>query len=400
MRPILPSGVKFIIDRLAENGRSAHIVGGCVRDFLLAKEPFDYDITTNAVPNEMKAIFSDVKTVETGIKHGTLTVICGDGQYEVTTYRIDGEYEDHRHPKSVSFTSSLFADLSRRDFTMNAICYNEKDGFIDNFSGIDDIKNKIIRAVGEPELRFSEDALRILRAIRFSSTLGFSIEEKTAKAARTCAPLLSSVSGERIYSEWSKLIGGEYAYGVISEFSEILKEFLFWEKVVLPPKELFSCASVTVRQLSLFALSFSDSAPAFTDFCRRMRTDSKTQKMGEAVLSSLSLPAKTEKDIKLLIIKLGAEAARVLIELKIACSLISRDALAAFDSAAHSGAPFSVKELAVNGTDISALGFLGEDIGRILKELLYLTVEENLKNEREELLRAAAKFLFSDKDKV
>ena len=169
----LPKNVQYIISRLNECGFRADVVGGCVRDFLLGKAPVDYDVTTNAEPEEMKRVFRKEKTIETGIKHGTLTVLISGEPYEITTYRIDGEYSDNRRPDSVSFSRELTEDLARRDFTVNAICYNEKDGYTDKFSGIDDIKKRIIRAVGDPRKRFSEDALRIMRAVRFSSVLGF-----------------------------------------------------------------------------------------------------------------------------------------------------------------------------------------------------------------------------------
>ena len=175
----LPKEAEYIISRLNSFGYRADVVGGCVRDSMLGKQPSDYDITTNASPKEMKAVFSDLKTVETGIKHGTLTVIINSKTYEVTTYRVDGEYRDNRHPVSVVFTDRLSEDLSRRDFTVNAMCYSHEHGYTDLYGGREDLENKLIRAVGDPVKRFNEDALRILRALRFASTLGFSIEPET-----------------------------------------------------------------------------------------------------------------------------------------------------------------------------------------------------------------------------
>jgi tRNA nucleotidyltransferase (CCA-adding enzyme) len=200
----IPQKVNTIIEELMQYGYEAYVVGGCVRDMVLGRDPEDWDITTSATPVEVKRIFR--RTVDTGIIHGTVTVLMDRDHYEVTTYRLDGEYEDNRHPKEVSFTSSLTEDLKRRDFTINAMAYNEREGFIDLFGGMEDIKKKLIRCVGSAEERFSEDALRILRAVRFSAQLGFSIEEETLAAVRTKAINLSSISAERIRVELTKLL--------------------------------------------------------------------------------------------------------------------------------------------------------------------------------------------------
>lgn len=389
MRPVLPVGVKIIIERLQEHGKRAHIVGGCVRDFLLSKEPFDYDITTNALPKEMKEIFSDMKTVETGIKHGTLTVICDGTPYEVTTYRVDGEYEDHRRPSSVLFTDSLFLDLARRDFTMNAICYSERDGFIDEFSGIKDIKNKLIKAVGNPAERFFEDSLRILRAIRFASVLGFEIEKETARAAIEKAYLLKSVSAERIYTEWKKLISGAYAYNVISLYGSIISEFLFKEPIILPEKDLFFKASPEARQLSLFILSVENPAARFADFCDRMKTDSKTKRLGSEALENTDSDLRTLQDARLLIIRCGKEVAELVRELKELCGDKAILDACKIREVINSDYPLSLSELKVGGEDIKALGFSGKEIGKTLERLLIMTACDEVKNEREALISAA-----------
>lgn len=196
--------VNEIIEKLNSYGFEAYAVGGCVRDMVLGREPEDWDITTSATPQQVKKIFK--RTVDTGIQHGTVTVLMDKEHYEVTTYRLDGIYEDNRHPKEVSYTSSLTEDLKRRDFTINAMAYNEKEGFIDLFGGLSDLENGIIRCVGSPEERFGEDALRILRAVRFSAQLGFGIEEETMKAIRAKAENLMSISAERIRAELTKLL--------------------------------------------------------------------------------------------------------------------------------------------------------------------------------------------------
>lgn len=200
----LPEKVKTVIGKLQDNGFEAYAVGGCVRDSYLGVTPNDWDITTNALPEEVKAIFR--RTVDIGIEHGTVKVMLGNEGMEITTYRIDGEYEDSRHPKEVEFTTDLREDLRRRDFTINAMAYSEKTGLVDLFGGVDDIKAGIIRAVGDPKERFGEDALRILRALRFSARFGYDIEENTKKAIADLAPTLSNISAERIREELEKLI--------------------------------------------------------------------------------------------------------------------------------------------------------------------------------------------------
>ena len=208
-----PTYIKNCIEILEESGYSAYAVGGAVRDSLLGREPSDWDVTTSARPDEILSVFAAFRTIPTGIKHGTITVLFesddGNGErvpVEITTYRIDGEYRDSRHPESVEFSTELENDLSRRDFTVNAMAFNEKEGIVDIFGGIKDLEKRTIRAVGEPQKRFSEDALRILRALRFSAQLGFEIEKKTLLAASECAHLLKNIARERVGVEFKKLI--------------------------------------------------------------------------------------------------------------------------------------------------------------------------------------------------
>lgn len=204
MKINMPDDVKYILNRLRESGYEAYAVGGCVRDSILERKPDDWDITTSAKPEQIKEIFP--KTIDTGIAHGTVTVMCHHVGYEVTTYRIDGEYEDSRHPKEVIFTSDLLEDLKRRDFTINAMAYNDTEGLIDAFGGMEDINKKTIRCVGDPMCRFGEDALRMMRAVRFSAQLGYEIEEETKEAIRKMAENLKNISAERIQVELVKLL--------------------------------------------------------------------------------------------------------------------------------------------------------------------------------------------------
>ena len=204
MRIQIPEKVNMIIQQLTQSGYEAYAVGGCVRDIILGRIPEDWDITTSAKPEEVKRLFK--RTIDTGIQHGTVTILIDMEHFEVTTYRLDGEYEDNRHPKEVSFTSSLREDLKRRDFTINAMAYNDQEGLIDLFDGLRDLENRVIRCVGSAAQRFDEDALRILRAVRFSAQLGFQIEDSTMRAVQSKAKLLQNISAERIREELTKLL--------------------------------------------------------------------------------------------------------------------------------------------------------------------------------------------------
>lgn len=222
----MPKNVDTAINLLQSAGFEAYAVGGCVRDSLLGKTPNDWDITTSAKPEDMKSVFADFHCIDTGIKHGTVTVVIDSEPLEITTFRLDGEYEDNRHPKSVTFTSNLGADLGRRDFTVNAMAYSKMTGTVDLFGGQNDLKNKIIRCVGDPDRRFNEDALRILRALRFASALDFEIEEKTAQSLLKNRALLGNISEERIAKELLKLVCGKGAKRILTDFAPVLFEIL------------------------------------------------------------------------------------------------------------------------------------------------------------------------------
>ena len=222
----LPSAVSGLLARLTQAGFSAYAVGGCVRDSLLGLEPHDWDICTSARPEEMLHVFRDMHTAETGLKHGTLMVIVDHVPYEVTTFRVDGDYTDHRHPDSVRFVDDLREDLARRDFTINAMAWSAERGLQDPFGGQQDLARGLIRCVGDPEKRFDEDALRILRALRFASVYGFEVEEATASALRRMAPDLSRVAGERIREELLKLLCGKAAGRILRDFPDVLAQVI------------------------------------------------------------------------------------------------------------------------------------------------------------------------------
>ena len=381
----LPQNVEFLIARLNAASHRADVVGGCVRDFLLGKEPNDYDITTDATPDEMKEIFSDMRTVDTGIKHGTLTVICDSLPYEITTYRVDGEYTDNRHPDSVSFTRRVADDLARRDFTVNAMCYNHTDGLTDLYSGREDIQKKVIRAVGDPMRRFGEDALRILRALRFAATLDFEIEENTSRAAIALAKNLSSVSSERILVEWRKLLAGKAAYRIINEYKSIISLIIpALQKLKLPEKTAFDSASPTIRELSLFA-SEDSPAEAYASAMRALKSDNKSRDFGKTVLENLNESIKNDSELGILLSKIGEDCTRGVLQLS---AVLKKGTLgeSALDSLIKSGLCYKLSELKIGGCDLISLGIRGSEIGKVLSELLFLVASGQIKNEREVLL--------------
>lgn len=392
MRFELPRAVKFILDRLTECGHRADVVGGAVRDAYLGRETSDYDITTDALPARIKEVFSGVRTIDTGIKHGTVALHIDGENYEITTYRRDGDYLDARHPSSVEFTESLAEDVKRRDFTMNALCYNEADGITDLVGGIADIDRGLIRTVGDPVTRFSEDALRILRAVRFSSVLGFSIERETASAVVKCAPELKSISGERIYSEWQKLIAGDNAYAVLRDYFSVVRVFLPIERAVLPSPEKFRTASPLARTLSLFALGCDKPDESFDIAMSGLKTDRATRELGRLALACLSrgVPSSVREALATLS-EYGEAVTRLAVETAVLTGRAEVGAFTLVEEAIASGVPYSVGALAVGGGDLLQIGLSGAEIGRELKRLLSAVMDGECENTKEALLKFLTK---------
>ena len=387
----LPSDVKIILSKLEEKGYRADIVGGCVRDHILGAVPSDYDITTSARPEQIKEVFSDMRVLDIGIKHGTITVILNDNPYEITTYRTESEYLDHRHPSRVDFTDKLSDDLGRRDFTMNAIAYNTKHGITDIFCGREDIEAKIVRAVGDPRERFFEDALRILRAVRFSSVLGFTIEDETARAAVEMSHLISSVSGERIAVEWKKTLAGVGAYNVITENASVLTSFLAVKEVKLPTRVKFENLSPQLRELSLFYLSAPDCAEAFLLSADRMRYDSARRKFGVSVLSLLASAPKfdSESGILKLMSRYGPECVDGAMRLACAVGDADESAIDALENIIIENRPYRISDLKISGRELSLLGYSGAALGIELGRLLDAVIVGELNNDAAELISAA-----------
>lgn len=388
-----------VLNTLEENGKEAYFVGGCVRDMLLSKEPNDYDITTNALPGEIKEIFSSFQTVDTGIKHGTVTIISDGQPVEVTTYRIDGEYDDARHPREVTFVSDLSEDLSRRDFTVNAMAYNPKSGLTDLFGGAEDLEKKIIRTVGESERRFSEDALRIVRAFRFASVLDFEIDGETALRCEKLIHTLGAVSVERIFSEVKKLFTGPGAGRILKSyphclekcFSSVSKKAL--EKAggfidLLPPsfpvRMAAVCDSPDIAKKEMKHLRASNAESAGTvSICRE-----KTTPLPKERNALLRLMGRMDDDN----IVMYAALRKVLFDDD------GDGFLCRYEETKSSHPVYKVSHLDISGNDvIGRTGAKGEEIGKILSSLLDLVIDGKIKNEKDALLKEAEK-IFKEKE--
>lgn len=385
----LPENVELILAKLKESGYEAYAVGGAVRDAVIGRERGDYDITTSALPEQTKAVFDGYRIIETGIKHGTVTLLLDGEPYEITTYRVDGDYKDNRHPESVTFTSMLNEDLMRRDFTVNAMAYNPSTGLCDPFGGAEDVALGLIRAVGDPYKRFDEDALRILRALRFASVLGFGIEKRTAEAVRERAHLLLSISKERIYTELKKLIMGKNAVEILTEYVEVIAPSLSGLKVeMLPKKELFDKAEMNTRFSSLFLLN-SDSPLAHAECAFN---DLKTDKLTRShVCDALSVYDKVsfadERAALLHLADYGEDATLGALKLGVLTGKFCEREEKIYARALASGKPYTVSALAIKGGDVARLGFKGERIGEALNTLVYAVINGEVENEKEKMLR-------------
>ena len=436
----LPAGVSRALSMLEDAGYEAFIVGGCVRDALRGITPKDYDITTSALPEETKSVFRDYRVIETGIQHGTVTVMMDGMPLEITTYRTEGTYSDNRHPDSVSFTTSLREDVARRDFTMNAIAYSPVRGLIDHFGGAEDIRGGIIRCVGDPDTRFREDALRMMRGIRFASALGFAIEENTAAAIRENKERISAVSAERIRVELTKLLCGANVKNVLMDWWDVLgvviPEILpmhgfdqrtpyhiydVWEHTAVAVSET---PPVTHLRLSALLHDIGKPPSFFTDekgVGHFYGHPAVSEKMAEEILARLKydnvtrrrvvtlvrehdrIIEPTETAVKRALFRLTPEVFFNLLIIKRADNLAQspnyRDRLATYDRIESMAQDIlernecvSVATLAVNGGDLIAIGMKpGKEIGEMLSLLLEQVIRGDLANDRDELLTYAKK---------
>ncbi len=387
----LPQNVVKIIDTIEGAGYTAWCVGGCVRDMLMGKTPSDYDIASSAPCEEIQRLF--LKTIPTGIKHGTVTVMLDSEPYEVTRYRVDGEYNDNRHPENVNFTADFSLDLSRRDFTVNAMGYNEKRGICDLYGGKADIEKKIIRAVGNPTERFLEDALRIIRAIRFSSVLEFSIEGDTLNAIKTHANLLENIASERVTVELLKALAGNKpsTLGVLVE-SDGLSAFGIsgkadWSTLDRLPKNSL------LRLAALVKMCDCD----INDIQSKLRFSNKQKTELLGYFEILDLKELTPKNLKPFAKSVGYNNLLIAVEAYGVLNNIDvKDNANKIQLAAENNEPYSIEMLDISGNEIKALGFSGSDIGAVQRKLLLIVLEDPKLNKKEKLVSAISNFKTSD----
>lgn len=382
----IPPEIKFIIDSLQKSGFEAYLVGGCVRDMLMDITPHDYDITTSASPEIILSLFE--KTVPTGIKHGTVTVINSGFAAEVTTYRTDGEYSDHRRPERVTFVKSLKEDLARRDFTVNAIAYNENEGVKDFFGGREDIKNKILRAVGEPKKRFCEDALRILRLFRFASVLEFTPEEATLKNALKCAPLLESISAERISSELRKAVNGKNP-----EALKPLTDINGLKFIGIKNPDYSKILPLQSAGLALFGFLYS-SADDLMSALVFLKPSNKEKRLYENILTLLSLPfPQSKSEIKEMLFKTDACSVEKYLNFeKYYFGADTDNAFLMLREILENGEPYRISDLKIGGRSLIKLGIRGEKVGETLEYLRQCVTADPTLNRREILLQISEEF--------
>ena len=430
------------IDKLKQNGFEAYAVGGCVRDSIIGMTPYDWDICTNALPEETLRVFADFKVIETGLKHGTITVVINSTHLEITTFRIDSEYLDKRRPEKVSFVTDIKDDLSRRDFTMNAIAYNQ-NGLVDSFCGLQDIENKIIRCVGNPDKRFNEDALRIMRAIRFSSQLGFEIEDNTKKSIFKNKNLLCEISVERIFIELKKLLLGEKVYEVLHEYREIIAVIIpeirpCFDLNQLTPHHCYDVYEHIIKSVSfvkkdedlrLVMLMHDIEKPKCmvidengrghfhghqlpsADTARKILNRLKAPTAQKNLIVELIyehdnrfLPCK--KSVLRFLNKHNVDFLYKQIEVRRADTLaqneynreekikLINDTLEIANQVVAEQSCFSIKDLKINGDDLQQLGVAqGKIIGEILSELLFKVMNGEVENIDEILMKEAEKII-------
>ena len=435
----MPEKAKNILEVLNLHGYEAYVVGGCVRDMIMGETPHDWDITTSAIPEQVKACFAKNVVLDTGIKHGTVTVVLGEQSFEVTTFRADGTYSDHRHPDSVQFTPSLTEDLARRDFTMNAIAMDIHGNLFDPFNGCADIQNNIIRCVGDPDKRFREDALRILRAMRFASRLGFRIEDETATLMKQLRMLIPFVSPERIQKEFVSILCGEYAYTVLRDYRAIIAAFipeigLSFDFEQHNPSHcydvyehiLHSVDAIRNDPILRLTMFFHDIGKPL---CHQRGTDGIDHFRGHASVSADITKSRMEAlrfdndtinavtylvkqhDVTFqpasnfvlrMLNKMGEEQFRRLLEVRKA-DIEAQSRLnyqPRMDKVANVGLvlkrvlaeqkAFKIRDLAVNGDDLIAMGMKpGPKIGEMLNQMLSEVIEGNLSNTKGALLQFA-----------
>ena len=444
MRISMPDSVTEIMSRLEENGFSAYLAGGAVRDILMGKQPHDYDIATSALPQDVKRLFK--RTIDTGIKHGTVTVVVNKTGYEVTTFRSDGAYRDGRHPDSVEFVSRPKTDAERRDFTVNAMMYNPESGILDYFGGRNDIKNRLIRCVGDAETRFKEDALRMLRAVRFSAALSFKIEEKTWRAIKKCAVLIKKVSAERVREEINKIILSDnpdymrklHECGLLQHIMPELDRCFgepqrnkyhiydvgehIMRTVKNTPPDLTVrwaalmhdigkplCSSTDQNGTIHFYGHHRESGSIAVDLMHRLRMDSDIIRDVAVLVENHDVRVEPARaPVKRMMARTGETLFEKLLQLQTADNMAKNpiyfpekkkridDAYTLYKEILAERQPYLVSHLAVNGKDLIKLGYRpGREIGDVLKKLIDEVIIDPKLNNREFLLKRAREYRVS-----
>ncbi|QYE97467.1 CCA tRNA nucleotidyltransferase [Paraclostridium sordellii] len=390
MKIKIPKDVEELIEEIYNNGYEAFIVGGCVRDSVIGLVPNDYDITTNATPNEIINIFKNYKVIETGIKHGTVTIIKNKSEYEITTYRIDGEYKDNRRPDKVEFTSNIKKDLERRDFTINAIAYNSKVGLVDEFEGIRDINKKLIKTVGSPEKRFKEDGLRIIRAVRFSAKLAFEIDKNTMEAIYKNINLISGVSYERIQEEINKILLSDNPEKIYILYDAGIFDVLNLYDINIEENKLNKlkvCNKDLILRLSIFTYLMGDTYKG-KQFLKLLKYSNNIRIQCEKIIENIDIDLKkSKKNVKKYLNKFGK--INFMYILKINEILNNKDNTKIYeiiDEVEKNNECYELKSLSVNGNDLKALGYKGKDIGIKLNALLELVIENSELNDKLKLI--------------
>ncbi|WP_252223756.1 MULTISPECIES: CCA tRNA nucleotidyltransferase [unclassified Clostridium] len=417
----IPNDVRFILDRLKNNGHEAYIVGGCVRDSILNNIPKDWDITTKARPEEVIKLFD--KVILTGVKHGTVTVLINSEGYEVTTYRMDGEYEDSRHPKKVNFVSNLKEDLARRDFTINAMAYNKVDGLIDYFEGVSDLKKKVIKTVGNSEKRFSEDSLRMLRAIRFSSQLDFSISNETLNSIKNLRENIKNISKERIREEFNKiLMSNTKGIDILREtglmeyiFPEIIKLYDFkidnmyyndslYTHTIKATEEIENKLHLKLTMLFHNLLKMNNEDMEYTilqikKFLKEFKYDNDTVNKVTDLTRYMHNSLNTKLEIKQMLNLINLDLFEDLLKVK-ESEILSQNPLYKEERLSHllyirenlkdvifNNECFNLKNLNISGKDLISLGLeKGKNIGEMLNELLELVMNNPGLNDKQVLI--------------
>lgn len=388
----IPAGVAGVLQQLQNAGCEAYLVGGCVRDRYMGYLPHDYDVTTAALPEQVLAVFSGWRVVKTGLQHGTVTVLTAEGPVEVTTYRQDGVYSDHRHPDGVQFTPSLIEDLARRDFTMNAMVMDQAGQITDPFNGRADIDAHLVRCVGEPDRRFEEDALRILRGLRFAARLGFELEEQTALAMGRKKKLLQAIAKERVFAELCGLLQGNHAAGVLKNYGDVVKAVL--PQLLLEDENLEHLYRLPPQPAMRLAVLL-DQGSAW-EIMSLLKAPNRFRKEVQLLVENRQNVCPPErKQVHRRCVELGPKKVLMIAQFQAAGGQMTQEhyhaVTALVQTLQEQNACFGVQDLAIGGKELMELGYQGPAVKTALEFLLQQIVEQNLPNEREILLEELKK---------